>query len=329
MMNAVITEAPPPHGLGEGRPPPGRFADRAFRYVALAAAVLVLVILGLIAYSTVKEAWPWFKAEGLDAVFTDDWVPSQGHFGALGLLYGTALVAVIALVLAVPVSVGIALFTNEIAPRRLRQPMVYVIDLLAAIPSVVFGLWMLRAIAPDLAGVFGSISDATSGIPILKDIFADPSATGLSYATAGIIVAVMITPIVTAISREVMATTPIVQKEAALALGATRWEMIRGSIFPHSRSGIIAAVILGFGRAVGETIAVFLVIGSSQQVSEKIFGPGDTMASVIVGQFGEASGEYRAALIGLGVVLLVMTVIVGAFARGVIRRSNRLLGTAL
>jgi len=298
-----------------------------FRWVALVAGLMVLVILALIAYSTTKQAWPWFKAEGFDAVLSDHWDPAKGHFGGLSLVYGTFLVGLIALLIAVPVSIGIALFVTEVAPRPLRRPIVYTVDLLAAIPSVVYGLWAFIVLGPWLVNIFDSVSSATSGVPLLSDLFAEPSKTGDSYMTAGIVVAIMITPIITSITREVFATTPASLKEAALGLGSTRWEMIRGAVFPHSRGGIVSAVMIGLGRAVGETIAVALVIGSSQQVSAHLLGPGDTMASVIANQFGEASGTQRAALIGLGVVLFVVTVVVGIAARAVVARYERRMGT--
>ena len=168
-----------------------------------------------------------------------------------------------------------------------------------------------------------------NGIPILENVFGDPSASGLAIMTAGIVVAVMITPIVTAITREVFATCPAAQKEATLAMGATRWEMIRGAVFPHARSGVVAAVIIGFGRAVGETIAVALVVGSSPKLTENLFGPGDTLASIIANQFGESSGIQRSALIGFGLVLLIITIILGSIARAVLRRSNKRLGVSL
>jgi phosphate transport system permease protein len=312
--------------LGNGDRPPGRVTDRVFAVVALAAGLLVLVILVLIAYTTTKNAWPWFEAEGL-GIFSDNWDPAKGQFGAGAMIYGTFLVGVIALLISVPISVGIALFVTEVAPGKLRKLIIYAVDLLAAIPSVVYGLWALDALTPNpLADVFDSISSATSGIPIISDITADPSKTGLSYMTAGLIVAIMITPIVTSLTREVFATTPSILKEASYAMGATRWEMIRGAVFPHSRGGITSAVMIGLGRAIGETIAVALLIGSSQHISEKIFGPGDTLASIIANQFGEATGTQRSALIGMGVVLFVLTVAVGMLARGVVTRYERRSG---
>jgi phosphate transport system permease protein len=325
----MATDAPAvPKSLTQGARPPGVVADRGFRVLALVAGLMVLVILALIAVYTTREALPWFREEGLSAIFTDNWDPARNNFGALGLIYGTLLVSLIALLLAVPVSIGIALFVTDLAPARVRRPIVYTVDLLAAIPSVVYGLWALLVLADPLASVFENVSDATASIPVLDTVFADPSSSGRSFMTAGIVVAIMITPIVTSITREVFATVPESQKEAAFALGATRWEMIRGAVFPHSRSGMVAAAMIGLGRALGETIAVALVIGSSQRVTSNILGPGDTLASVIANQFGEASGTHRAALIGCGVVLFAMTIVIGVAARGVSGRAQaRSMGT--
>jgi len=194
---------------------------------------------------------------------------------------------------------------------------------------VVFGLWALNVLLHPLSNLYASVSSATSGIPLLDTLFANPSASGQAIMTAAIVVAIMITPIITAITREVFVTCPASQKEAALALGATRWEMIRGAVFPHSRSGIVSAVMIGFGRAVGETIAVALVVGSSPRLTANILGTGDTMASVIANEFGDASGTWRSALIGLGLVLLVLTVIIGAGARLILNRTERRHGGGL
>ena len=328
-MAATDTSLPPSSKrLSDGDRPPGLVTDRVFRWVALVAGLTVLLVLALIIVSTTNQAWPWFRAEGLSSVFGSEWNPSAGHFGALGLIVATLVVASIALVIAVPISVGIALFVTEVAPRRLRKPVVYTIDLLAAIPSVVFGLWALRELTQPLADLYQSVSSATSGIPLIGDVTAHPSGSGQAIMTAGIVVGIMIMPIVTSITREVFATCPASQKEAALALGATRWEMIRGAVFPHGRSGLVAAIVIGFGRAVGETIAVALVIGASPRLTAEIFGPGDTMASVVVNQFGEASGTHRAGLIGLGVILLGLTIVIGMVARVVVARADRRLGLA-
>ena len=302
-------------------PTSGRRGDSAFKFVALVAGLVVLVILGLIAFSTTKEAWPAFKQEGLGFVTSSTWIPAEGKFGALAFIYGTVLSSLIALVLAVPVSLGIALYANEAAPRRLRKPVVYVMDLLAAIPSVVYGLWGIIVLAPAIQPVYKAISGAVGDIPVLGWFFNGES--GRSYMTAGIILAIMITPIITSLSREVIATVPSAQREAAYGMGATRWEMIRAAVLPWSRGGIVGSVMLGLGRAMGETIAVALVIGSQPQITTHLFEAGDSMAAVIVNQFGEASGTHRAALIGLGVVLFGVTIIVNVSARGIVSQFDR------
>lgn len=299
----------------------GRRGDRIFRAVALSAGLLVLAILALIAYSTTREAWPAFKSEGLKFVTSSEWIPAENKFGALAFIYGTVLSAIIALVFAVPISVGIALYANEAAPRRLRKPVVYLMDLLAAIPSVVYGLWGVLVLAPAVQPVYKAIDGFFAGWPVLGSIFHGQS--GRSFMTAGLILAVMIIPIITSLSREVIATVPSAQREAAYGMGATRWEMIRSAVLPWSRGGIVGAVMLGLGRAMGETIAVALVIGSFAQISVALFEPGDSMAAVIVNQFGEAQGNQRAALIGLGVVLFVVTIIVNVSARAIVGRFDR------
>ena len=280
-----------------------------------------LAILGLIAFSTTKEAWPAFKQEGLGFITSSTWIPADGKFGALAFIYGTVLSSLIALVLAVPVSLGIALYANEAAPRRLRKPVVYVMDLLAAIPSVVYGLWGIIVLAPAIQPVYKAISGAVGDIPVLGWFFNGDS--GRSYMTAGIILAIMITPIITSLSREVIATVPSAQREAAYGMGATRWEMIRAAVLPWSRGGIVGSVMLGLGRAMGETIAVALVIGSQPQITTHLFEAGDSMAAVIVNQFGEASGTHRAALIGLGAVLFGVTIIINVSARSIVSQFDR------
>jgi phosphate transport system permease protein len=199
---------------------------------------------------------------------------------------------------------------------------VYVIDLLAVVPSVVWGLWGILVFAPWVQGIYSSIASGVKGIPVLGSLFGPPT-SGASFFTAGIILAVMITPIVTSLSREVIATVPAIDKEGAYALGATRWEMIRGAVWPHSQGGVVGAILVGLGRAMGETIAAALVIGSSATVTSHLFGTGYSIPAVIANQFGEASGEFRSALIGLGVLLFVITIIVNLAARGIVERSSR------
>jgi len=296
--------------------------DRGFQIVALSAGLLVLVILVLIAVTTTDQATSWFTKEGITGIFSQTWNPVKNQFGALSFLYGTAVTAIIALILAVPVSLGVALLLTEVVPRRWARPVVYVVDLLAVVPSVVWGLWGILVFAPWIQGIYTSIGNFFNGVPVLGNLFGPPT-DGASFFTAGIILAFMITPIVTSLSREVIATVPTMDREGAYALGATRLEMIRGVVLPHSQGGIVGAVLLGLGRAVGETIAVALVIGSSPTITSHLFAPGYTMPAVIANQFGEATGVWKAGLMGLGVLLFVFTIIINVVARGVVERSAR------
>jgi len=245
---------------------------------------------------------------------------SSADFGAWPLVVGTLVTAAIALVIGVPIAVATALFITELAPRRVRQPLVILVELLAAVPSVVYGLWGIGVLAPALQPVFVWLTEHLGFIPL----FAGPaSGTGRTILTVAVVLAVMILPIVTALSREVFLQVPRLHEEAALALGATRWEMIRAAVFSHSKGGMVGAVTLGLGRAMGETIAAALVIGSNPQISAKLFGPGYSMPSVIANEFGESAGLWRAALVGLGVTLFVITILINLAARGLVNRSIR------
>ncbi len=325
-----LTQQDAPPAAPPGRPDPSEIrarrgagrADRAFKAVTLLAGLVVLLVLLAILVSTTREAWPALSFEGLGFITSDEWVPNTDSFGALALVYGTIASSLIALAIAVPVSVGIALFTNEAAPRWLKRPVVYLLDLLAAIPSVVFGLWGILVFAPWIQPVYQGVADGVGSWPVLGWFFAGP-ANGKSIMTAGVILAIMIVPIVTSLSREVIATVPSHQREGAYALGATRWEMIRGAILPWSAGGVVGSVMLGLGRAMGETIAVALVIGSSAQITTQVFQPGDAMASVIANQFGESTGLHQSALIGLGVLLFLVTIAVNISARTIVGRWQR------
>jgi phosphate transport system permease protein len=314
-------QAAPGSVPARGLTAPRGLADRSFQWVALGAGLLVLVILVLIAFSTTQQASSWFTTEGW-GIFGTVWDPAKNQFGATPFIYGTAVTGVIALVMAVPVSVAIALLLTEVVPPRWARPIVYVVDLLAVVPSVVWGLWGILVFAPWLQGVYTSIAAGVKGIPVLDALFGQP-VSGASFFTAGIILAFMITPIVTSLSREVIATTPAIDREGAYALGATRLEMIRGAVWPHSQGGVVGAVLLGLGRAMGETIAAALVIGSSPAITSHLFAPGYNMPSVIANEFGEAFGIQRAALMGLGVLLFVFTIIVNIIARTIVVRSAR------
>jgi phosphate transport system permease protein len=307
--------------------------ERLFRWWTLATGLLVLAILALILFSTTREAWPVLRDMGFRFVTDRTWDPNPSSgkavFGALSFIYGTAVSSAIALLIGVPISIGIALFLTELAPRWLRAPAVTTVDLLASVPSVVFGLWGVLVVAPALVHVYQWLNDVFGGVPVLGNLFGAPVGTGRSFMTAGIILAIMVTPIITSISREVLSTVPRENKDAAFALGATRWEMIRGAVFPHSFGGLVGAVMLGLGRAMGETIAVALVIGGATSITANVFAGGNSMAAIIVQQFGESTGTFTAALIGLGVVLFAMTVVVNLFANLVVRRAQaRMQGAA-
>jgi phosphate transport system permease protein len=274
-------------------------ADRAFRLTAIGAAGLVLIILGLIAITMTNRALPVFKEMGIRFFSETRWSPPDAIFGALPFIFGTLFTAAIAIVLAVPISLGVALFITQIAPPWLKKPLVYLVDLLAVVPSVVFGLW---------------------GVLVLSDY----GGLGRSFLTAGIILAIMIIPIITSLSREVIETTPPSDKEAALALGSTRWEMIMAAVIPHSAGGLVGAVMLGLGRAMGETIAAALVIGSALgQITLDPFAAGNSMPAVIANEWGEADALHKSALIALAVTLFVITIIVNLIATGIVQRSMK------
>ena len=305
--------------LSQGRP----LGDRAFALLALLAGLLVLVILVLIAVSTAEQSTTWFTSAGFKGIFSARWDTATGHFGAMAFLYGTVISSVIGIIISVPVSVGIALLLTQVVRAKVARPFIYVIDLLAVVPSVVWGLWGIIVLVPWLQHIYTSIASGLKGVPVLGTLFGGPNVSGASFFTAGLILAVMITPIVTSLSREVIATVPAIDKEGAYALGATRWEMIRGAVWPHSQAGVVSAILVGLGRAMGETIAAALLIGSSVQVTSHLFVPGYSIPAVIANEFGEASGEFRSALIGLGLVLFVITIIVNLVARWVVERSSR------
>lgn len=279
----------------------------------------MLAILALIVVSTTQSAWPAFARHGLGYLFSTDWRPNEGRYGIGGFVWGTTVSSAIAMTLAVPTSVGIALFATEVAPRRLRSTITMTMDLLASIPSVVFGLVGFMVLKAPLQDLYRSVGDAVAGVPVLRGLLGTGS-SGTSLLTAGIVLAIMITPIVTSVAREVFATVPRNDKEGALALGATRSEMISGIVIPHSMGGLAGAVMLGLGRAMGETIAVTLLIGgvSNPTITANLLGPGDSMPAGIARYLPEASGDFRAALIGMGVVLLALTVVVNVGSRSVV-----------
>lgn len=307
------------------------YADRAFKTGVFAAAALVVLVLAGTAVFLVAEAWPAMRHYGVFSFLTSDrWAPSEATprgthnpYGIVQFIYGTAMSSFIAVLIVVPTGVGVALFVTEVAPNWLRRPLSYLVDLLAAIPSVVYGFWGIFALLPALHPIGNGLVSSLGRVPVLGVVFAGPF-FGPSYFAAGIVLSIMVLPIVTAICREVFATTPADEKEAALALGATRWEMIRTSVLPRSRSGIIGATILGLGRAIGETIAVTMVIGNNVlSITKSIFGQGATMPSVIANEFTEATEPFHLqALFVVAMWLLAIALAVNVAGRYVIRRTG-------
>ena len=279
-------------------------ADRGFRWLMVLCALSIFGIVVLIATELVvrsRLAWALFGLDFFYKVFIDTythkpiyWDPVNGHFSALPFLYGTLVSSFLALLLAVPLAIGVAVFLTEMCPQMLRAPLAFITELLAAIPSVIYGFWAV----------------------IVTGFFGDDNPTGLGFLAAGIILAIMILPIISSLTREVMTAVPQSQREAVLALGATRWEMIRVGVLRNARIGIVGAIILGLGRALGETMAVTMVIGNSPEIQRSLLANGSTMSAVIANEFAEASGDlHLSALMELGLALFIVTIIVNAFAR--------------
>ncbi|HEV7495080.1 phosphate ABC transporter permease subunit PstC [Baekduia sp.] len=302
------------------RSPSARRADPLFRAILIGLAGLILALIAFFFVFLINKAQPALSHQGVFSfLFTNDWNPSKAIYGAWPLVVGTLITAAIALVIGVPVAVATALYITELAPRRVRGPLVILVELLAAVPSVVYGLWGIFVLIPKLRPAEQWFSDTFAFLP-----FVGGNVAGPNYFIAGLILAIMILPIVSAISREVISTVPPDLKEASLALGATRWEMIRMAVLPYSRSGITGAAMLGLGRAIGETIAVTLVIGNSPTIGKQIFDQGYTLAAVIANEFGEAANDkvHAGALIAAGLVLFILTLLINALARGLVRRAE-------
>ncbi len=302
------------------RPSASRLPDRILKLGLTALAAGIFVLLAFFFIRLFIDARPIFSDEGvLSFVFSNDWDVSRAVFGALPLVVGTLITAATALVLGVPVAVAVALYLTELCPRRARAPLTIMVELLAAVPSVVYGLWGFFFLVPKLKPAEQWFSDKFSFLPFVGGHVAGPN-----YFIAGLILAIMILPIVSAISREVIATVPSDHKEAALALGATRWEMIRMAVLPYARPGIVGGAMLGLGRAIGETIAVTIVIGNAPQIGKSLFDQGYTLAAVIANEFGEAASnpKHRAALIAAGLLLFVLTFLVNALARILVNRGR-------
>lgn len=296
--------------------------DRIYHVLTTAFAAAVPLLLLLIAISIGLAAWPALSLAGLSFITASEWDVAAGQFGAAPAIYGTLVSSAIALVLATPLALGVSIFLSEIAPKWLRQPVGFLVDLLAAIPSVVYGLWGIFVLIPLMRDPVGPFLRETLGLA-KTPMFSGPN-YGYSMLAAGVILAIMILPFISAVTREVLLAVPRSQREAALALGATRWEMIRDAVLPFARSGIIGGIILGLGRALGETMAVTMLIGNRAEISASLFAPGYTMASLIANEFSEATSDmHLSALMAVGAVLFVVTLIVNAIARWLVWRVTK------
>jgi phosphate transport system permease protein len=289
----------------------GTTGDKIFRAVMFIFASVILVIVAGMILMMAKNSLPTIEKFGFGFLTGTEWKPAQGEFGALPFIFGTVVSSIIAVILAVPVSLGVAIFLVEQAPRSMAKPIAFMVELLAAIPSVVYGFWGIFVLAPFVRDYLG---------PFLKTYFGwltifDGRLTGIGMLTAGLILAIMITPIITAVIRDVLEIVPNAQREASLALGATKWETTR-IVLGNASSGIAGAIVLGLGRAIGETMAVTMVIGNSPQISSSLFEPAYTIASVLAANFAEATDKlYLSALIQMGLVLFLVTFIINALAK--------------
>jgi phosphate transport system permease protein len=296
-----------------------RLGDPLLRGLSGLAAALAALALAGIAYEVVHEAWPAVSKFGLGFVTTNDWNPVSKRFGAAPFLYGTVVTSAIALLLATPLSLAISIYLTELAPRRIRRPVATLVDLLAAVPTVILGLWGILVLGPFMRDtVEPALKSVLGFLPIFSG---DPSAFG--YLTAALILTIMAIPIITSVTREVFETVPAELKEASYALGATRWEMVRQVVLPYSRAGIVGATILGLGRAIGEAIAVAQVIGGANGINISLFHTGGTLAAQIASQFAGATSELqKASLVYLGLILLVFSLVVNVIARVIVQRGT-------
>jgi len=304
-----------------------RLRDAAFHQLTRAAALLVLLLLGGVMISLVYGSLPAFHAFGFNFLVTSSWNPVTEVFGSLPAVYGTVVTSFIAMLIAVPLGLLIAFFLTELCPQHLRSPIGIAIELLAGIPSIIYGIWGLFIFAPFVQAYIEPFLMNTLGkTPLIAPLFSGPP-YGIGLLTAGLILAIMVLPFVTSISRDVFAAVPPVLKEAAYGIGCTRWEVARNVVLPYSRVGVIGGVMLGLGRALGETMAVTFVIGNAHRISVSLLAPATTISATIANEFTEAVGDlYTSALIALGLILFVITFIVLALARYMLLRIERRIG---
>ena len=304
-----------------------RLGDAAFRYLTRAAAIGVLLLLGGVIFSLIAGSLPAIRTFGFGFLVSERWNPVTDNFGALPAIYGTVVTSFIAMLIAVPVGLLIAFFLTELCPPWLRRPIGIAIELLAGIPSIIYGIWGLFVFAPFLQGTLQPFLINTLGnVPGIGSMFAGPP-YGIGMLTAGLILAIMVLPFVTSISRDVFEAVPTVLKEAAYGVGCTTWEVVRNVVLPYARVGVIGGIMLGLGRALGETMAVTFVIGNAHRISASLLAPGTTISATIANEFTEAVGDlYTSALIELGLILFVITFIVLAIARYMLMRIERRIG---
>ncbi len=299
--------------------------DRIFHQLTRGAAIAVLIILGGVIVSLIHGALPAIQTFGFGFLTSQAWNPVNDNFGAWPAIYGTVVTSMIAMLIAVPVGLGVATFLTELCPHPLRRPIGVAIELLAGIPSIIYGIWGLFVFAPFVqTHVQPALIAGFAGVPLLSSLFAGPP-YGIGVLTASFILAIMVLPFIASISRDVFETTPPVLKEAATGIGCTTWEMMRYVVLPYSRAGVIGGVMLGLGRALGETMAVTFVIGNAHKVSPSLLAPGTTISATIANEFTEAVGDlYTSALIELGLILFVITFVVLAIARYMLMRLERM-----
>jgi len=304
-----------------------RLGDAVFRHLTRIAAIVVLLLLSGVIISLVQGSLPIIREFGLSFLVSQHWNPVTDAYGALPAIYGTCLTAFIAMLIAVPVGLMIAFFLTELCPQWLRRPIGIAIELLAGIPSIIYGIWGLFMFAPFLQATLQPfLIDTLGNVPGIGLLFAGPP-YGIGLLTAGLILAIMVLPFITSISRDVFDAVPVVLKEAAYGLGCTRWEVMRNVVLPYARVGVIGGIMLGLGRALGETMAVTFVIGNAHRITASILAPGTTISATIANEFTEAVGDlYTSALIALGLILFVITFIVLAIARYMLLRIERRIG---
>jgi len=304
-----------------------RLGDVFFRNLTRGAAIGVLILLGGVILSLISGSMPALRAFGFNFLIEDRWNPVTEKFGALAPIYGTLVTAILAMLIAVPIGLLVAVFLTELCPMWLRRPIGIAIELLAGIPSIIYGIWGLFVFAPFLQQTLQPfLIDLFGPIPVLSDIFAGPP-YGIGVLTAALILSIMVLPFITSISREVFESVPPVLKEAAYGIGCSTWEVVRYVVLPFTRVGVIGGVMLGLGRALGETMAVTFVIGNAHHVSTSILAPGTTISATIANEFTEAVGDiYTSSLIALGLILFFITFIVLAAARYMLLRIERRIG---